>query len=113
MVVNPDLIDETRACSNLVEAIALAGGVIQVLRLLTYPPGLTSADIELEARKIPIGFNQGISAREALDASDIPLTYVNVISTFMTNLLWSADTIRANRKFVMPCPQTQNLDSPG
>lgn len=107
MVVNPDAIDENRACSNLVEAIGAAGGVAHVLRLLTYPPGLTKADIKPEARAIPIGFNQGIAAREVLDSSDMPLTYVNVISSFMTNLLWSAELIRARRKFVMPCPQTQ------
>ena len=112
MVVNPDLIDEKRACSNLVEAVGLAGGVTHVLRLLTYPPGLTAADIKPEARAIPIGFNQGITARQALDASDIPVTYVNVISSFMTNLLWSADLIRAKQRFVMPCPQTQTWIHP-
>ena len=112
MVVNPDSIDENRACANLVEAIGLAGGVTHVLRLLTYPPGLTPADIKPEARAIPIGFNQGITARQALDSSDIPLTYVNVVSSFMTNLLWSADLIRTRQKFVMPCPQTQTWLDP-
>ena len=112
MVVNPDLIDETRACSNLAEAVGLAGDVTHVLRLLTYPPGLTPADIKPDARDIPIGFNQGISARQALDASDMPLTYVNVISSFMTNLLWSAELIRTRQKFVMPCPQAQTWIHP-
>lgn len=107
MVVNPDLIDEARACSNLVEAVGLTGGVKHILRLLTCPPGLTRADISPEVRDIPIGFNQGIAARAVLDASDMPLTYVNVISSFMTNLLWSAELIRTRQKFVMPCPQTQ------
>ena len=107
MVINPDLIDENKACSNLVEAIGRAGGVVHVLRLLTYPPGLTPADIAPAARAIPIGFNQGISARQVLDASDMPLTYVNVLSSFMTNLLWSADLVRTRQKFVMPCPQAQ------
>ncbi len=112
MVVNPDAIDENRACTNLVEAIGTAGGVTHVLRLLTYPPGLTPADIKPEARAIPIGFNQGIAAREMLDSSDIPLTYVNVISSFMTNLLWSAELIRTRQKFVMPCPQVQTWIHP-
>ena len=112
MVVNPDLIDETRACSNLAGAVGLAGGVTHVLRLLTYPPGLTPADIKPDARDIPIGFNQGINARQALDASDIPLTYVNVISSFMTNLLWSAGLVRTRQKFVMPCPQVQTWIHP-
>lgn len=107
MVINPDGIDENRACIILVEAIGRVGGVTHVLRLLTYPPGLTKADIKPEARAIPIGFNQGIAAREVLDSSDMPLTYVNVISSFMTNLLWSAGLIRSRRKFVMPCPQRQ------
>ena len=83
-----------------------------MLRLLTYPPDLTPADIKPEARAIPIGFNQGIAAREVLDSSDIPLTYVNVVSSFMTNLLWSAELIRSRRKFVMPCPQTQTWIHP-
>ena len=107
MVINPDLIDEHKACSNLVEAIGPAGGVVHVVRLLTYPPGLTPADITPEARAIPIGFNQGIIARQVLDASGMPLTYVNVLSSFTTNLLWSADLVRTRHKFVMPCPQTQ------
>ena len=107
MVINPDLIDENKACSNLVEATGRAGGVAHVLRLLTYPPNLKPADIAPAARAIPIGFNQGISARQVLDASDIPLTYVNVLSSFMTNLLWSADLVRTRHKFVMPCPQAQ------
>ena len=107
MVINPDLIDENKACSNLVEATGRAGGVVHVLRLLTYPPKLMPAHITPDARAIPIGFNQGITARQVLDASDMPLTYVNVLSSFMTNLLWSAELVSTKRKFVMPCPQTQ------
>ena len=112
MVVNPDMLDEARVCSNLIEAIDIVGGVQHVLRLLSYPPGLTPADVKPEAREIPIGFNQGLTARQVLDASDLPLTYVNVISTFMTNLLWSADMIRNKQKFVMPSPQTQTWIHP-
>lgn len=107
MVVNPDMIDEVRACSILAEAVGQAGGVKHVLRLLTYPPGLALEDITPEKRAIPIGYNQGITARQLLGSSNMPLTYVNVVSSFMTNLLWSADLVRTRRKFVMPCPQTQ------
>ena len=112
MVINPDLIDENKACEILVEAIGPASGVTHVLRLLTYPPGFTPADIKPEARAIPIGFTQGITARQVLDAADLPLSYVNVISSFTTNLLWSADLIRTRQKFVMPCPQTQTWIHP-
>ena len=112
MVVNPDMIDEAKASSALVTAINAVGGIEQVVRLVTHPPGLELGDLKPEEQGIPIGFIQVLIARRVLDASTLPLTYINVISAFMTNLSWSAEVIRDEKKFVMPVPQVQTWIHP-
>lgn len=93
-VVNADGLDEDLACSSLVEAVAASDRVRQVLRLLTQPAGLTWSDLGDESRAIGMGFVQSLYAHQLLESSGLPMCYTNVTSFYMSNILWSRQTIR-------------------
>ena len=112
MLITPDLIDEAEVCANVVEAIQVVGCVERLVKLLTFPPGMRPADVRPEDRDMRIGYNQGLVAREVLQRHDLPVVYVNIVSTFMSNILWSARQISEQGKFVMPCPQVSTWVHP-
>ena len=105
LVIYPDFIDEKQCCDALATAVSAAGGLEHLVRLLTYPPGLDFDDLSPAEREIPIGFVQGLLARRALTARGLPITLVNILSVFMSNLLWSAETIREENELVLPVLQ--------
>ncbi|WP_339674093.1 NAD(P)H-binding protein [Dasania marina] len=106
MLISPDLIGEKLVCSNIKQAIEMAGGVERIVKLLTFPPGLSIDDIDVKDRKFELGYNQGLTAKAELDKTDLPVVYANITSAFMSNILWCATQIINYGKFVMPCPQT-------
>jgi uncharacterized protein YbjT (DUF2867 family) len=112
MLVTPDLVDETQACLNIAAAIKLVGGVDRLVKLVTFPPGMTRDDVKPEDREFAIGYNQGLIALDVLQAQGLPVVYLNVVSTFVSNILWCARQISEQGKFVMPSPQTSTWIHP-
>ncbi|OGB21357.1 MAG: hypothetical protein A3I66_04685 [Burkholderiales bacterium RIFCSPLOWO2_02_FULL_57_36] len=103
-VVTPDFVtDELVATNNMIGAAKAAPGLLQMLRMITMPPGLTAADLEPEVLATRCGANLSVVAKPLLDASGLPVTYINVASWIMFNLPWFlAEEVRATRRLAMP-----------
>jgi uncharacterized protein YbjT (DUF2867 family) len=103
-VVTPDFAtDESMVTPNIIRAVRAAGTVRQVVRLIAIPPGLTQADLSAEVRATLIGAAIHTVAKPLLDASGLPLTYVNVPCWIMFNLPWFlAEDVKSRRRIAMP-----------
>lgn len=100
-VITTNGTDERPAMTNLVGAIKKADTAIQVLRLVGLQP-------EANQRRIPqsirdIGFllpTQHPIAKQILDESDLPVTYLNIGATFMDNFFQMKENLRRERKLI-------------
>ena len=103
-VVTPDFAtDESLVTPNIIRAIRAAGTVRQLVRLIAIPPGLTQADLSAEVRATRIGAAIHTIAKPLLDASRLPITYVNVPCWIMFNLPWFlAEDVKSQRCIAMP-----------
>jgi NAD(P)H dehydrogenase (quinone) len=112
MLITPDLSDENQACLNISAAAESAGGLERLVKLVTFPPGMARDDVRPEDRGFAIGYNQGLIAMDVLQRQALPVVYLNVISTFMSNILWCARQISEQSRFVMPSPQVSTWIHP-
>jgi uncharacterized protein YbjT (DUF2867 family) len=93
--------DERPAMTNLVAALKKAGTAVHVLRAVGLQP-------EANPRRIPQTLRDSGSAlpiqhpiaKQVLDESDLPVTYLNFGATFMDNFFWMAEGLRRERKLV-------------
>lgn len=99
-VNTPGGTDERPAMTNVVAAIEKSGTAVHVLRLLGLQP-------EANPRRIPPSLRGGLGlpaqhpiAKQILDESDLPVTYLNIGATFMDNFLWMAEGLRRERKLI-------------
>jgi NAD(P)H dehydrogenase (quinone) len=104
LVVTPDFTtDEYAATPNLIHALRVAGGGAQVVRLIALPPGFTIDQLTPAQLATCCGAAQHVVAKPLLDASELPVTYVNVAAWIMFNLPWFlAPEIRSSRRLMMP-----------
>ncbi|MCC7410085.1 MAG: NmrA family NAD(P)-binding protein [Gammaproteobacteria bacterium] len=102
-VVTPDFMDEETAMGNLVAAARDAGTVRHLLRLLFVLPGVAYADIPPDLRAMHMPQAQHMDARAVLDASGLPVTYLNVLSWSMRNFIWMTGAmIRDTHRIAIP-----------
>lgn len=103
-VVVPDFAtDESRLTPNIIAAAKESGGIKQILRLIALPPGLKSSDLSPDVMDTHCGAAIHSLAKEQLDASGLPVTYLNVACWIMFNVPWFlADEIKASRRLAMP-----------
>ncbi|KAF1031161.1 MAG: NAD(P)H azoreductase [Pseudomonas sp.] len=103
-IVTPDFVtDELQITPNIINAVKRAGGVAQVIRFIAIPPGLTAQDLAPEYLATRCGANLHTLAKPLLDASGLPVTYINAACWIMFNLPWFvADDVKNHREFVMP-----------
>ncbi|MCU1727393.1 NmrA family NAD(P)-binding protein [Pseudomonas sp. 7P_10.2_Bac1] len=103
-IVTPDFVtDELQVTPNIINAIKRAGSACQVIRFIAIPPGLTSADLTPEFLATRCGANLHTLAKPLLDASGLPVTYINAACWIMFNLPWFvAADVKNKREFVMP-----------
>ncbi len=103
-IVVPDFTtDENVVTPNIISAIKSVGGVSQVVRLIAIPPGLSAAQLSPEFLATRCGANLSVIAKPLLDASGLPMTYINVPCWIMFNLPWFlAPEIKASRRLAMP-----------
>lgn len=110
VVVTPDFVtDETVVTPNIIEAARKAGTVELLLRLLAIPPGLTAGDLQQEFLDTRCGANLHVIAKPLLDASGLPVCYVNVPAWIMFNLsTFFAPEIKSSRRMTMPAVTDAN-----
>lgn len=104
-VITPGGTDERPAMTNLVDALKAAGSVIHLLRQIGVQP-------EANLRRVPQSLRgQSLSlpiqhplAKQILDESGLPVTYLNCGATFMDNfIVFGMDrTLRRERTLVWP-----------
>ncbi|WP_286913512.1 MULTISPECIES: NmrA family NAD(P)-binding protein [unclassified Pseudomonas] len=103
-IVTPDFVtNELQVTPNIIDAINRTGSVAQVIRFIAIPPGLTAEDLSPEFLATRCGANLHTLAKPLLDASRLPVTYINAACWIMFNLPWFvADDVKSKREFIMP-----------
>lgn len=104
LLVTPDFAtDESVVTPNVIRAIKAAGGVSQIVRLIAIPPGFSGDKVTPAQRAAHCGAPNHLVAKSLLDASGLPVTYVNVCAWITFNLPWfMASDIKSARKLIMP-----------
>jgi NAD(P)H dehydrogenase (quinone) len=95
--------DESVVTPNVIEAVRRAGTVKQIVRFIAIPDGLTADKLAPEFLATRCGANMHVIAKPLLDASGLPVTYINAPCWIMFNLPWFfADEIKNNDRLAMP-----------
>jgi uncharacterized protein YbjT (DUF2867 family) len=101
-VVTPHFIDEERAMTNLVEALRNQVNTLHVIRIVGFQPGSTLTSVPHHLRSFGTGVaTQHFVAKEILDASGLPVTYLNLGASMMDNFL-RVKTLRTERTLIWP-----------
>ncbi len=104
LIVTPDFVtDEAVATPNIIRAAKATGSIEQLVRLIAIPPGLTAGMLPQRFLDTRCGANLHVIAKPLLDASGLPVTYINVPGWIMFNLPWFlAPEVKASRRLAMP-----------
>lgn len=87
-VITPHFLDERTAMTHLVEAIENPGKLRQIVRIVGYHPGSRLSDIPQSLRDFGPGVaTQHFIAQEVLEASQLPVTFLNLGASMMDNFL--------------------------
>ena len=102
-VVAPSGIDEQAATGNLIEALGGSETLIQLIRLVGLQPGANNNRIPPHLSRLSLPIQHSI-AKQLLDDSGLPVTYINCGATFMDNffVLGMDKALRAERKLIWP-----------
>ena len=93
--------EERPAMTNLVAALEKAGTAVHILRLLGLQPEANPRRIPQSLRDAGSGLPiQHPIAKQILDESGLPVTYLNIGATMMDNFFWMADGLRRERKLI-------------
>jgi uncharacterized protein YbjT (DUF2867 family) len=109
-VITPHFLDEERAMGNLVTSLRKVARPRQIIRIVGFQP-----DSRLSAVPKPLrDFGSGVAtqhfvARDVLDASGLPVTYLNMGASLMDNFLRNT-TLRTERVLVWPGRMIPYLD---
>lgn len=110
LVVTPDfLTDESLITPNIIRAARRAGTVELLVRLLGMPPGLIAQDLTRDFLDTRCGANLHAVAKPLLEASGLPVCYVNVPGWIMFNMAsFFFPEVKANRRIAMPAVTDEN-----
>ena len=104
-VVTPDFFDETTAMTNVVHA-AKAADIQHIVRMTGDPPGMTMARVpDFIKRGGNVPSVQHLYARAVLEASGLPVTFLNSAAYYMQTLLMPlfADPVRNDDVLLVSC----------
>jgi uncharacterized protein YbjT (DUF2867 family) len=100
-VVTPGGLDEKPAMTNLVAGVKKAGTAVHILRGLGLQPEANSRRIPQSIRESGLGLPvQHPIAKQILDESDLPVTYLNFGATFIDNFFWMKKGLVDERKLI-------------
>lgn len=100
-VNTPGGTDERPAMTNLVAAVRKAGTAVHVLRTVGLQPEASRRRIPQPVRNAQFALpNQHPIAKQILDESDLPVTYLNIGATFMDNFFWMKEGLSRERKLI-------------
>jgi NAD(P)H dehydrogenase (quinone) len=104
LVVMTDwVIDESIATPNLIRALENEGRVETVLRFIALPPGLKAERLAPDVLATRAGAMLTLVAKPLLDASQLPICYVNASCWIGFNIDWFyGQDIRASGQIRMP-----------
>ena len=95
--------NERPAMENLVAALKEAGTILHLLRLVSLLPEANPRRIPRVLRDQGLGLPiQHAIAKTILDESDLPVTYLNIGSTFMDNFLKMTEGLSNKRTLIWP-----------
>ncbi|GGI25797.1 MULTISPECIES: SDR family oxidoreductase [Bradyrhizobium] len=95
--------NEADAMTNLVVLLKKARSAVHVIRLVGLQPEANRRRIPQSLREHGLGLPiQHPIAKEILDESGLPVTYLNIGATFMDNFYWMKDGLRKERKLIWP-----------
>ncbi len=87
-MVTPDFLDEQRAMTNFVYAARTNPGLLQIVRLIADPPGMTIDRVPDSLKAFGGGTAvQHLRAKAILEQSGLPFTFINIAAYFMQNFL--------------------------
>lgn len=113
-VITPDFIDEPTAMNNLVQAARLSPNLRQILRILGDPPNMSLKKVPKIVRDFGRGTAiQHLQAKEVLEQSDLPVTYLNIASYLMDDFIRWSSTIKSDRALAMPFERRTTWIDPG
>jgi uncharacterized protein YbjT (DUF2867 family) len=103
-VLTPSGTDERIAMTNLVMALKTVDNIIQVIRLVGMQPEANARLIPQSLREHGLGLPiQHPIAKQILDNSGLPVTYLNCGATLMDNFSrWMAQGLRERRTLIWP-----------
>ncbi|MDB5582375.1 MAG: hypothetical protein JWR80_7551 [Bradyrhizobium sp.] len=113
-LVTPNFLDEDRAMPIFITA-ARAGGVTHIVRLLGDAPGMTLDRMPAAIRDFnpPGPATQHLVAHSILEASGLPVTFINCASYMMDNFMGaSARGLRASRTLMIPVDRLNSFIDP-
>lgn len=111
--VTPSATDEAIAMGNLVAALRKAQTAVHVIRQLGVQPDASQRRVPEVMKKmrlvLPI---QHAIAREVLDASGLPVTFLNTGASFMDNFArWMSRGLREERALIWPQRRVTFIDT--
>jgi len=103
-VITPDFFDEVTGMEIFVRAVRRSPRVDHIVRLLADTPGMSLAKLPKELRNLGPGpAHQHFEARAILNASALPVTYLNSAGYFMDDfLIHFSPPLKQSRKLVIP-----------
>ncbi|HJT40713.1 MAG TPA: NmrA family NAD(P)-binding protein [Sphingobium sp.] len=110
-VITPDFFDETTAMTNVVHA-ARTADIQHIVRMTGDPPGMSLdrvPDFIKRAGNVPS--IQHLYARAVLEASGLPVTFLNSAAYYMQTMATPlfADPVKKDQVLVMPCDKTMTF----
>lgn len=102
-IITPDFFDEITGMEILVRAIRRSPSIDHIVRLLADTPGMSLAKLPKELRNLGPGpAHQHFEAQAILNASALPVTYLNSAGYFMDNFIHFSPPLKKSRKLVIP-----------
>lgn len=102
-IVSPGGTDERKAIPNLIAALKASASAIHILKLLGMQPESNLRRLPAAVREDELSLPvQCVRAKELLDESDLPVTYLNVGATFMDNFFWMKRGLKEEHKLIWP-----------
>ncbi|KAK7440663.1 hypothetical protein CaCOL14_013019 [Colletotrichum acutatum] len=100
-VITPGGLSEEKAMTNLVTALKQAKNIIHIIRLMGVFPEISPSQIPttLGPGSLPI---EHPIAKRILDASRLPVTYINSGATFMDNFWIQIKSVVAKKTLIWP-----------